>query len=275
MYIFLKMLSCSLKTAPTFFNKFTYKCFYKLLFHLLKMRRGVVLQNLERAFPDKEKGWYNNIAEQCYKFYIEDFLEFISFPRYFNHKKIKFSNIEILDSALKENKGVIFVGGHFGSFDKLFYALGNKGYALCGVAYKQKDSVADKFFKTIREKYMKRQIYKGGSSKDLKTALSNNEMLVLLSDQDAREKGKMVNFFGIPSSTPAGAAVLHKRLGSPIIFFSITKNNDQYDVEFKEINSLNELNIDEIVQEYTLALEEVIKKSPEQYFWFHKRWKTI
>ena len=268
------MLSLYLRTVPTFFNKFTYKCFYNLLFHLLKMRRSVVIQNLERAFPGKEKSWYNSIAAQCYKFYVEDFLEFLSFPRYFNHEQIKFNNIQILDDALKENKGVIFVGGHFGSFEKLFYTLAHKGYVLCGVAYKQKDNVADKFFKTIREQYMQRQLYKGGSSTDLKVALNNNEMLILLSDQDARKKGRVVDFFGIPSSTPAGAAILHKRMGSPIIFFSITKINNQYHANFKKINASTGLNIDQIVQEYTSALESTIQRNPEQYFWFHKRWKT-
>ena len=274
MYIFLKMLSFSLRIVPTFLNKFTYKCVYNLLFHLLRIRRKVVLENLERAFPDKEKSWYNNIATRCYKFYVEDFLDFLSFPRYFNTEKIHFNNLDILDDALKENKGVIFVSGHFGSFDKLLYGLSRKGYPLCGVAYKQNDGNADQFFKNIREKYMQRQLYKGGSSTDLKTALKNNEILVLLSDQDARGKGKFVNFFDIPSSTPAGAAILHKRMNSPIVFFSITQNKDQYDVDFKKINASNTLNIDQIIQEYTFELENAIKKSPEQYFWFHKRWKT-
>ena len=275
MYIFLKVLSFFLRTVPTFLNKFTYKCFYSLLFHLLKLRRKVVLANLKRAFPDKSQNWYEKTTSECYKFYVEDFLEFLSFPRYFDNKKIEFNNLELLDEALKEDRGVLFVGGHFGSFDKLFYDLSNKGYSLCGVAYKQNDSAADQFFKKIREKYMKRQLYKGESGIHLKAALKNNEILILLSDQDAREKGKFVNFFNIPSSTPSGAAILHKRIGAPIIFFAITKNNHEYSVTFTKINAAGALDIDEVVQEYTLALESVIKKNPEQYFWFHKRWKTI
>ena len=274
MYIFLKILSFNLRNVPTFLNKFTYKCFYSLLFHVLKMRKKVVLQNLEKAFPDKNNDWYLSTASKCYKFFSQDFLEFLSFPRYFDVGKIRFNNIKILDDAIEQKKGVIFVGGHFGSFDKLFHALGINGYSLCGVAYKQKDSKADVFFKNIREKFMSRQIYKGGSTSELKLALNNNELLVLLSDQDSRAKGKMVNFFDIPSSTPSGAAVLHKRIGSPIIFFSITKIGKIHQVDFKRVNANNKLNIEQIVQEYTTYLEYAIKMRPEQYFWFHKRWKT-
>ena len=274
MYLFLKVLSFILRTVPTFLNKFTYKCFYNLLFHVLKLRRKVVLDNLKKAFPEKSQDWYHKIASQCYKFYAEDFLEFLSFPRYFDDEKIQFNNLEVLDEVLQENRGVLFVSGHFGSFDKLFYSLWYKGYPLCGVAYKQKDSAADKFFKKIREKYMERQLYKGGSSADLKSALKNNKILILLSDQDAREKGKFVNFFDISSSTPSGAAILHKRIGAPIVFFSITKCAHKYIVDFTKINATATSNTHEVVQEYTLALENTIKQNPEQYFWFHKRWKT-
>jgi len=272
MYIFLKMLSFFLRISPKFLNKFTYKCFYNLLFHSIKMRKKVVLDNLSRAFPDKSEEWYYNLAAHSYKFAVKDFLDFISFPRHFKEEEVHFNNIDILDNALKKKKGVIFVSGHFGNFEKMFYALGNKGYSICGVAKKQKRG--DKFFKEIRENYMERQIYKGGEKSGLKNALNNNEILILLSDQDSRKKGRVVKFFGIPSSTPSGAAILNKRMGSPIIFFSIVKDVKRYNVNFKEINSNNSLSIDETVQAYTLEIEKTIQKNPEQYFWFHKRWKT-
>ena len=44
--------------------------------------------------------------------------------------------------------------------------------------------------------------------------------------------------------------------------------------DFIKINADGTSNTHEVVQEYTLALEKTIKQNPEQYFWFHKRWKT-
>ena len=43
----------------------------------------------------------------------------------------------------------------------------------------------------------------------------------------------------------------------------------------KEINPNNNLSIDEVVQAYTSEIERAVQKNPEQYFWFHKRWKTF
>jgi KDO2-lipid IV(A) lauroyltransferase len=31
----------------------------------------------------------------------------------------------------------------------------------------------------------------------------------------------------------------------------------------------------EITQKYTAALERVIRRAPEQYFWVHRRWKSV
>jgi KDO2-lipid IV(A) lauroyltransferase len=95
----------------------------------------------------------------------------------------------------------------------------------------------------------------------------------LLSDQDAKKKGVTAKFFGINSSTHSGAAILSKRKKSPIVYASITKINNVYQIEFVEIDSSG--SIDDIVQQYTTEIERTIIKNPEQYFWFHKRWKSV
>ncbi len=150
MYFFLKVFSSYLRNAPTFAYKITYKIIYSLLFHILKMRKKVVLTNLKWAFPNKDNLWYEKTMKLCYQFYTKEFLDFLSFPKYYNNSKIHFLNLEVLLEALAKRKGVILIGSHFGSFDKLFYAMSKKGIDLTGVAYKQNTSGTDIFFIKIR-----------------------------------------------------------------------------------------------------------------------------
>ena len=273
MYFFLKVFSSYLRNAPTFAYKITYKIIYSLLFHILKMRKKVVLTNLKWAFPNKDNLWYEKTMKLWYQVYTKEFLDFLSFPKYYNNSKIHFLNLEVLLEALAKRKGVILIGSHFGSFDKLFYAMSKKGIDLTGVAYKQNNSGSDIFFKKIREQFMTNQLYKGGDIHLLNEALSQNNVLILLSDQDAKNKGAMVKFFNIDSSTHSGAAILSKRKQCPLIYSSITKINDSYEVKFDEINTNN--SVTDIVQSYTSKIEKTIVKAPEQYFWFHKRWKSV
>jgi len=273
MYFFLTVFSLYLRNAPTFAYKITYKIIYSLLFHMLKIRQKTVLINLRWAFPDKNEKWYQNIMQKCYKFFTKEFLDFISFPKRYDSTDVKFKNLEVLTEAHAMNKGIILVGSHYGSFDKLFYALSKEEYNLTGVAYKQNNSGADIFFKQIRENFMQNQLYKGGDIKQLKNALVKNNILILLSDQDAKKKGVMAKFFGIDSSTHSGAAILSKRNKSPIIYASITLKNNNYEVEFVHIDTSGSIN--DIVQKYTSEIEKTIINNPEQYFWFHKRWKSV
>ena len=144
-----------------------------------------------------------------------------------------------------------------------------KKYVLTGVAYKQNSSGADIFFKEIRENFFENQLYKGGDIKQLKHSLVKNNILVLLSDQDAKKKGVISQFFEIDSSTHSGAAILSKRNKSPIIYASITKKDKAYEIEFKKIDTSGSIN--DIVQQYTSQIEKTIIKNPEQYFLFHKK----
>ena len=107
------------------------------------------------------------------------------------------------------------------------------------------------------------------------SALENNDILTLASDQDAKKSGIFVNFFGVKASTPKGAALFHFKSKSPIIFVTCHMENiNKYILNIEPVKIHNKSDIESITISYTRLLEDIIKKYPEQYFWFHRRWKT-
>ena len=100
-------------------------------------------------------------------------------------------------------------------------------------------------------------------------------------DQDAHEKGVFVDFFGIPSSTAVGAALFHLKTGAPIVFVAgIRKRWGKFKFYFEHVpvpdnKEINDDNIYRIIQAATSILEKYTRKYPGQYFWTHRRWKTI
>ena len=104
--------------------------------------------------------------------------------------------------------------------------------------------------------------------------LNANKILGLVSDQDARGKGVFVDFFNKPASTHKGAALFHLNTNAALIFgICVQKDIEKYRVEFIPINPKKK-STEDITQLYTTIIEQSIKKYPEQYFWFHNRWKT-
>jgi KDO2-lipid IV(A) lauroyltransferase len=108
------------------------------------------------------------------------------------------------------------------------------------------------------------------------SALKRNRCVALLIDQDAHEEGAFVPFFGRLASTPRGPAVFHLRTGAPLVFVQSTRlPGERYRVEFRQVDSSGTEDADEITARMTAMLEAAIRETPEQWFWMHRRWKTL
>ena len=100
-------------------------------------------------------------------------------------------------------------------------------------------------------------------------------MLIIASDQDAKERGVFVQFFGQQSSTPKGTAIFHMRTGAPMVFSVAHKEkNGTVVISFSSIQLNGDISIETITQAYTKMLETKVREYPDHYFWFHRKWKT-
>ncbi|HET7275957.1 MAG TPA: lysophospholipid acyltransferase family protein, partial [Longimicrobiaceae bacterium] len=98
-------------------------------------------------------------------------------------------------------------------------------------------------------------------------------------DQDAGKAGISVPFFGHPASTHRGPALFALRFGAPVFSSIVRRRPDgRYDiimdrVPYSRTDDL-EKDILRLTTDLSSRLEEAVRDDPEQYFWFHKRWKT-
>ena len=245
-----------------------------ILFNYIPKRKNTALKNLKIAFPDKSDEWINTTLKKCYSFFTYNFLQFLAFPFDPNSIEIEVIGKKYLDTAINENSGTVLVSAHFGSWEILGYWFGINNYPLVGIAQKQKNKGANLFFEEKRQLSGTKQVYRKSSMDSLYEILNANKILGLVSDQDARGKGVFVDFFNKPASTHKGAALFHLNTNASLIFgICVQKDIEKYRVEFIPINPKKK-STEDITQLYTTIIEQSIKKYPEQYFWFHNRWKT-
>ena len=245
-----------------------------ILFNYIPKRKNTALKNLKIAFPDKSDEWINTTLKKCYSFFTYNFLQFLAFPFNPNSIEIEVVGKKYLNNAINENSGTVLVSAHFGSWEILGYWFGINNYPLVGIAQKQKNKGANLFFEEKRQLSGTKQVYRKSSMDSLYEILDANKILGLVSDQDARGKGVFVDFFNKPASTHKGAALFHLNTNASLIFgICVQKDIEKYRVEFIPINPKKKSTKD-ITQLYTTIIEQSIKKYPEQYFWFHNRWKT-
>ena len=242
-------------------------------FNKIAIRKDHARRHLKMAFPDKSDNYIDYNLRELHRHYGHMFIDALCGTRLIQHGKVKAEGKKQLDSSYSEGKGVILMAGHFGNWELIPTWLAVNGYQIVTVAQRQKNRGADRFFMEYRKKAETFPVYPGAPPSDMISSLNAGKILILASDQNAGKRGEFVNFFGQLASSPRGADVFHQKTGAPVIVAFCQREQDgSYIIRFDQLP--NGDGSASIMERFTTLLEKEIRKRPEQYFWFHRRWKT-
>ncbi|RUM87818.1 MAG: hypothetical protein DSZ25_02945 [Thermovibrio sp.] len=99
------------------------------------------------------------------------------------------------------------------------------------------------------------------------------EVGILLDQRPKVREGVLTEFLGRKTYTNKGLALLSKKTGKPVIPAFCFFEGNKYKIEVYEPIP-PEGTVEELTQKYTSAIERAVRKRPEQWFWFHRRWKN-
>jgi KDO2-lipid IV(A) lauroyltransferase len=106
-------------------------------------------------------------------------------------------------------------------------------------------------------------------------ALRANQCVGILSDQN--HDGEYIPFFGHPAGTNVGLGVIHERTGAPVlpgVVWWISPGQYQFHVSPPlQAESGHEKGVGTMIA-FHRWLEDRIREHPEQWLWFHDRWRA-
>lgn len=255
-----------------------------LAYHFLSKRKSTVARNVRRAFPELQAAEYEELIKACYQHWGEGF---ISTLKLWMLRKKKVRSIveapgidEYVLEAQRLNEPILYFTGHFGSWEMAGRYVGEIGPGAASIYRIQRNPMVNWFLTWIREFHQLKLINSWSGMPAFEDALRRYNGLAVVGDQFKGAKGVQVDFFGIPSSTPKGAAILTYRMKPRLVFLASTQHRGRYKIHIEEIkyevpDTLTEEWVQELTQELTGKLEAQVRKYPEQYFWFHKRWRDL
>jgi KDO2-lipid IV(A) lauroyltransferase len=111
-------------------------------------------------------------------------------------------------------------------------------------------------------------------------ALGRGSGVAILIDQDARQDGVFVPFFGRMASTTPTLALLALRTEAPIVpVFACVETDGTISVHIEPVvepepTGDRDADVLRVSAACTAIVERWVRRHPEQWLWMHRRWKT-
>jgi len=181
-----------------------------------------------------------------------------------------------MKEALSCNKGVIAVTAHFGPWELLPRAMKLLGFDIGVVGRSLSRKGATEILDKLRKKPGIQTIDRDAGAGPLLRLLRKNKTLGMLIDQNTRGvQSEFIAFMGQDARTPVAPAVLSRKLGVPVVTMHITRQKDsRYLLEIDEPLFFSQENsVSDVLTVLNERISKWILDSPEQWVWFHDRWR--
>jgi KDO2-lipid IV(A) lauroyltransferase len=248
------------------------------------IRRGVVERQLSAAFPEWTPERVSETARAAYEHLGRTTIEAALISRFEPEQVVELfdepENWHLLERAThRDGRGIIIVAGHLGNWELGGAYLAARGMDFEAVARQMENPLFDGYLSRTRRRSGMKVIYDGDAVRRVPRALRGKALVAFLVDQGAAGLASTwVPFFGRLAKTPRGPAVFALRLQAPVVFLAPLRRADggfTLGIEEVPVRETGDraADVDRIVADYTAVLERWVRRTPEQYFWHHRRWK--
>ncbi len=284
-YALLRFLLAVFRPFPLSFLAGFGRGFGRFLF-ALGLRKKVVLTNLNIAFgAEKSAAEIERIAKDAYEQIGSQLFEFLMLYRVKPRDLSRFVTLEgaeLITQALKQNKGALLAGNHFGHWELLSAAINTLGHPFYGYVGKQYNPFVDRFINRLRAKFGMQVIRKSKrATKEMLAALKKNQVLGILGDLNVPKQDLFVDLFGLKAAIGEGLATFVVKGNRPLFFIWIHRTGPLTHAGHIEPLDYQPLltgektkDVQAVAQLIVNRLEENIKAYPNHYFWFNRRFKT-
>lgn len=250
-----------------------------LFWRVAKKRRQRAVDNLGLAFPEMSLEEREALAKRVFLHFGRTSADFFaSRGRTLAQleSQTEVVGYENLEAALALGKGVLMVTGHFGNWERSSAWLSLKGHKVSVVIRDADQQGVNQVVNELRTGPGTHVIPRGNSARTILKCLARNELIGILPDQNAEDI--FLPFFGKPAGTNLGVGVIQERTGSPVIPVTCVDLGDgKYRLTFYPQllpEPGYETKGEGLLRAINHWLEGVIREHPEQWLWFHDRWRN-
>ena len=240
------------------------------MFYLLsRKKRRITFRNLKRVFPQYSYAELEKIARRSFINFGSNLAESFTIPKMKSDVFLRYVKMKNADFLKKEPNGHILVGIHEGSWEVFLCGISKViNYAV--LARRQKNEKADALLNKARKNSGLKVCF---NLRCLISYLKRKYWIGIVVDHGAQKNAPRVKFFGFSIPTPSGVHLLAKKFNKKIYAGYIRRKQGLYqEIEFSSPILPAETD-EETLLKINSFFEEKIKKYPQEYIWWYKRFK--
>ena len=187
-------------------------------------------------------------------------------------KRIKKLDTRVLNKEVLEDTqtGALVLIKHSTHLE-LDLRLLSQHFDLTGMYKSQTNEAINYVMVRARNNYIQGSLTNREAMKAVRWIRSGKNFLYAADQDYGLKVSKMVPFFGQTAATVTFPALFLKK-EIKIVLANVSKINDTYEIEIKNIDS--SVSEEEFLFEMNKTYEEFIKKDPSGYLWMHRRFKS-
>lgn len=189
-----------------------------------------------------------------------------------------------LGDEIKESKsGALALSAHIGNFEILAAYHIKCGLPVTIIGREPNYSFLGSWLQNLRTTYGAESLLRGddaasnrAASASLVRALRGSKVLAVLFDQDTALESEFVPFFGLDAAHPSAPLSLAVRYKAKLFTTFIVRTAPLTHTVISEVIEYDPESsnaVRDILTIYNQRLEKLIEQYPEQYLWFHRRWR--
>ncbi|WP_415895534.1 LpxL/LpxP family Kdo(2)-lipid IV(A) lauroyl/palmitoleoyl acyltransferase [Neptuniibacter sp. PT34_22] len=248
------------------------------LYYLLPKRRHITTVNCQLCFPELNESEQKKFVREVFKNNSIGLVE--TAWSYWGNKKAlqdrtEYRGFELLDDALKQERGVILLGAHYSHLDLGGMLFSGHAAPLISMYRQHNNPLMEKIISEGRASFSRPIERK--QLREIIRCLKKNQVVWYGPDQDMGHKTSVfVPFFGQTAATVTATTRMVKLNKSPLLSMQQRRKEDDsgYIVEIVPVDNFPSGDEVEDATLVNLAVEAGVRKAPTQYMWVHKRFKT-
>ena len=241
--------------------------------------------HLARAFPERGPAWARRTARRTFRHFGRMALWTLSIAHRDPRSLARGLMVEGADNlrevvrAQRRGEGTVGLSGHLGNWE-LLARVSCTVLPLSLVGRRLRDPALDALVTGLRRGSVGQVIYQDEGARPCLRALRDGRVISTLPDQDIpRLAGTFATWFGHPAWTPIGPAQLALMGRVPVMPVFLFVRGGRFVQHWGPrvrwpASGDREADARAITEWFTAYEEALVRRHPEQWVWWHKRWRT-